>query len=132
MPNVTFIHMVRSDLDQATLVAATAGRGVYTLPVPQFNPYNSVGDKVGVFDIDGYSVSTGGYASAFDVMGTLAAGFPAKTVDWGVARDKALTGDWNGDGVSTVGLYRNSSGDGQFLLKDSNDSATPITYQFYY
>src|SRR5262249_3395741 len=37
-----------------------------------------------------------------------------------------------GDGVSTVGLFRTSSGDGAFYLKDSNDPATPVKYQFYF
>ncbi len=38
-----------------------------------------------------------------------------------------MAGDWNGDGVDTIGVYRN----GLFLLRDSNSSGSEL-YSFYF
>jgi hypothetical protein len=43
-----------------------------------------------------------------------------------VSGPKAVAGDWDGDGVDTVGLF--DSGKGQFFLQNGNSSASPITY----
>lgn len=40
--------------------------------------------------------------------------------------DMVILGDWNGDGIDTVGVFRN----GQFLLRDSNASGSPVAYTF--
>jgi hypothetical protein len=37
---------------------------------------------------------------------------------YGVASDIPIAGDWNGDGVDTIGIYRN----GQFFLRNSNNT----------
>jgi signal peptidase I len=36
--------------------------------------------------------------------------------DWGMATDTPITGDWDGDGVDTIGVFR----DGQWILSNSN------------
>lgn len=45
----------------------------------------------------------------------------------GDASDLPIAGDWNGDGISTIGVYRSSSG--QFFLSDSN-TAPNVRYAF--
>ncbi|MHB8625408.1 MAG: 6-bladed beta-propeller [Aggregatilineales bacterium] len=47
-------------------------------------------------------------------------------VSYAAAGDLALVGDWNGDGVDTIGLFRN----GQFLLQDSNRVQSGPDYNF--
>ncbi len=37
-------------------------------------------------------------------------------INYGIPGDKPITGDWNGDGVDTIGVYRN----GVFYLRNSN------------
>ncbi|MEP7290088.1 MAG: SBBP repeat-containing protein [Chloroflexota bacterium] len=45
---------------------------------------------------------------------------------FGIATDLPVVGDWNGDGIDTVGVYRA----GQFLLRDSNSPGAPTVYTF--
>jgi uncharacterized delta-60 repeat protein len=45
-------------------------------------------------------------------------GFADSTFFYGQAGDQPLAGDWNGDGVDTIGIYRN----GTFFLRNSNGS----------
>ncbi|MFN7210843.1 MAG: hypothetical protein ACK4P1_10705, partial [Aggregatilineales bacterium] len=46
----------------------------------------------------------------------------------GASGDVPVAGDWNGDGVETIGYYRPSTG--QFFLTDSNTPSAPIVYSF--
>lgn len=50
------------------------------------------------------------------------------TLALGGSGDMPAAGDWNGDGVDTIGIYRSSSG--RFFLKDSNLPSAPIAYSF--
>jgi uncharacterized repeat protein (TIGR01451 family) len=46
---------------------------------------------------------------------------------YGIAGDKAVTGDWNGDGIDTIGVFRG----GTFFLRNSNNSGfgdTTVAY----
>ncbi len=45
-------------------------------------------------------------------------GFADREFFYGVAGDVPVAGDWNGDGVDTIGIYRN----GTFFLRNSNSS----------
>lgn len=46
---------------------------------------------------------------------------------YGVAGDKPIAGDWNGDGVDTLGIYRN----GTFYLRNSNTTgAADVVFPF--
>ncbi len=47
---------------------------------------------------------------------------------FGDPSDLPVAGDWNGDGISTVGLYRQSTG--EFFLKDENSFGAPVVYSF--
>jgi matrixin len=43
----------------------------------------------------------------------------------GNAGDRPVTGDWNGDGIDTIGVYRPSNG--AFYLRNSNSAGAPFT-----
>jgi hypothetical protein len=43
-------------------------------------------------------------------------GFADITLTYGLPGDKPVVGDWDGDGVDTIGVYRN----GVFYLRNSN------------
>jgi len=45
-------------------------------------------------------------------------------INYGVPGDKPITGDWNGDGTDTIGVYRN----GVFYLRNSNTVGTADTF----
>jgi peptidoglycan/xylan/chitin deacetylase (PgdA/CDA1 family) len=60
-------------------------------------------------------------ASVHDTLWQLRSGLQSGTVQtfaYGVASDQKLTGDWNGDGVRTPGVFRA----GTFYLRNSNTS----------
>ena len=42
---------------------------------------------------------------------------------FGQPGDQPVAGDWNGDGIDTIGVYRPSTG--QFLLRNSNTNGIP-------
>ena len=43
-------------------------------------------------------------------------GFADVAINYGLSGDYPVTGDWNGDGIDTIGIYRN----GSFYLRNSN------------
>lgn len=43
-------------------------------------------------------------------------GFADIALNYGLGGDLPVTGDWNNDGIDTIGVYRNA----QFLLRNSN------------
>jgi hypothetical protein len=43
-------------------------------------------------------------------------GFADVALNYGLPGDQPLTGDWDGDGIDTIGVYRN----GTFYLRNSN------------
>lgn len=53
----------------------------------------------------------------------------ATTVNFGQAGDLPVVGDWNGDGVDTVGTYRPSTGE-FFLTNSTNAAAVDFTIRF--
>ncbi len=87
--------------------------------VQRFGSPNPKSDTIGV-----YRPST----KTFYLRSTNTTGFADITIpmSYAAAGDLALAGDWNGDGVDTVGLFRN----GTFLLQDSNRVQTGANYAF--
>jgi hypothetical protein len=55
-------------------------------------------------------------------------GFANLVLALGASGDIPVAGDWDGDGVETVGFYRPSTG--QFFLTNSNTPSAPILYNF--
>jgi subtilisin family serine protease len=54
-------------------------------------------------------------------------GFADVVLTYGLPGDKPIAGDWDGDGVSTIGVYR----DGVFLLRNSNTNGfADIAFSF--
>jgi hypothetical protein len=49
---------------------------------------------------------------------------------FGLPGDIPVMGDWNGDGVKTVGVYRNFSNFGRFYLRNSNSSGASWSFNF--
>ncbi len=61
------------------------------------------------------------------VRNTNDTGFADVEFFYGVASDIPIAGDWDGDGVDTIGIYRN----GQFFLRNSNTTgAADINFAF--
>lgn len=52
----------------------------------------------------------------------------AVLIPMGEPGDYPVAGDWDGDGVDTIGVYRPSAG--QFFLKNANTADAPIVYEF--
>jgi hypothetical protein len=57
----------------------------------------------------------------------LAEGQPDVTITFGNSSTLPVVGDWNGDGVDTIGTYDTTNS--LFSLKDSNSSGAPISYE---
>jgi FtsP/CotA-like multicopper oxidase with cupredoxin domain len=84
---------------------ATSSGGMLTyLQFASTNP-----DTVGVF-----RPSTGDIF----LKNTNSSGFADAHIIYGMPGDKPITGDWDGDGIKTIGIYRN----GSFFLRNSNTS----------
>jgi tripartite motif-containing protein 71 len=83
--------------------------------VQRFGSPNPKTDTVGVWRPS---------ARTFFLRNSNTTGVADITVDlsaWALSGDKPMVGDWNGDGVDTVGVYRS----GQFLLRESNTPGFP-------
>ncbi len=84
--------------------------------VPNWQPIPKL-DTIGVF-----RPSTG----QFLLRNFNTAGPPNITITFGQSGDQPLAGDWDGDGVDNVGVFRN----GQFLLRQPRAIVNPITVNF--
>lgn len=78
-------------------------------------------DSAGVFDAASVS---------FNLRNALDSGPASFTAFFGATGDLPITGDWDGDGVSTIGLFRPSTG--QFFLHNRIEStgSPDITFNF--
>ncbi len=96
-------------------VVLVASSGGGPTPTPTTTPLPPMADTIGVYK-DGVfylrNSNTSGVADITAVFG-------------GAPSDLPVVGDWNGDGVDTIGVYRNDVG--VYLLSDSNTSPT-VTY----
>jgi hypothetical protein len=56
---------------------------------------------------------------------------PVVSFSWGAAGDRPLAGDWNGDGVDTVGVYRPSSPNVFYLAtSDTDGGGSPVAVSY--
>ncbi len=65
-------------------------------------------------------------SQVFHLSTSLAGGMPTQSIHYGQAGDVPLVGDWDGDGIRTLGVWRN----GLVYLKDSNAPSAPVTAVF--
>ena len=111
-------------------------------PDLQFS-FGQAGDIPIVGDWDGDGVDTIGvyrrasslhFSSLFLLRNSNSSGAADITVSFGSLNDAPLAGDWNGDGVDTIGLFRKPVGTATattFLLRNSNTAGTAdITVNF--
>ncbi|MEK6333662.1 MAG: SBBP repeat-containing protein [Acidobacteriota bacterium] len=91
---------------QTTL--AGGGLDAFILKIGSINP-----DTIGVF----HPPAIARPVDDFRLRNSNTAGPPDLVVDFGQAGDQPLAGDWNGDGIDDVGVFRPSTG--QFLLRQT-------------
>jgi hypothetical protein len=53
---------------------------------------------------------------ALYLKNTNTTGFADIQINYGIAGDRPVTGDWNNDGIDTIGVYRS----GTFYLRNTN------------
>lgn len=99
--------------------------------VPIVGDWNGDGiDTVGVYR----PAPAGGQEGTFLLRNSNTAGPPDITIDYGGFGDQPAVGDWNGDGVDTIGVYRPAGSPGQeatWLLRNSNTPGQPeITFRY--
>jgi hypothetical protein len=87
-----------------------------SLPTATLTPIPAAPDKVGVFKDGIWYLRFNNAPGLADVV-----------TSFGLGSDYPVTGDWNGDGVDTLGLLRPS--DGRFLLSNSNTVGV-VAYNF--
>jgi hypothetical protein len=79
-------------------------------PTASNTPVPPVPDTIGVYENGLFFLRNSNTTGSEDIL----------AIFGGDASDLPVVGDWNGDGVDTVGVYRNSTG--FFFLSDSNTS----------
>ena len=90
---------------QATITVTAPGASPQSITVSQAP--DSGADTIGMFrPSDGF----------FYLRNSNSSGFADTSFFYGQAADIPLSGDWNADGITTIGVFRN----GQFLLRNSN------------
>ncbi len=55
---------------------------------------------------------------------------PISRINFGIASDKPVVGDWDGDGKFEVGVFRASGSVGQFILDLNNDGVADVRVNF--
>jgi hypothetical protein len=94
--------------------------GTYTIEATSCNP-NAVGSYTISAQRQKNPTTPGQYRPSNGfvyIRNTNDTGIANSEFFYGIASDIPISGDWNGDGVDTVGIYRN----GQFFLRNSNDT----------
>jgi hypothetical protein len=79
-------------------------------------------------DIFGVQWIYGRDNGVFHLKNKLTGGAPSSSFTFQNFNDRPVAGDWNGDGMDTIGIWRSSNGN--FILRDGNPFGT--NYQFQY
>jgi hypothetical protein len=112
---LTTIYHVSIDPQATSIVAWTHGRSVWWLAIPQAPVARP--DTIGVYNGGNWFLRNTNSAGAADI-----------TVSFGGdPSDFPVVGDWNGDGVDSIGIYRSSTG--IFFLSNSNTTPN-VDYSF--
>lgn len=77
----------------------------------------SPGDTIGIFRTS---------PATFYMRNTNTTGYADSQITFGLPTDYPVVGDWNGDGIDTVGVYRASTG--QFFLTDAWEGTPSVDY----
>ncbi|MBX3080629.1 MAG: S8 family serine peptidase [Anaerolineae bacterium] len=64
--------------------------------------------------------------TTFYLRNSNSTGVADESITFGASTDFPITGDWNGDGIDTPGVYRQTTG--QFFLTDSTSDPAALTY----
>ncbi len=114
--------------DQTSLLVFSATEGVnYYIQIAQYNGYYTSGSRTTPTGGNlKFHIILGGGADTVGVFrpsdGALylknsnTSGFADIAINYGTAGDYPVTGDWDGNGTATIGIYRN----GVFYLRNSN------------
>jgi len=130
-PNVNNLSLVGCSDDtastfQSQLVLKLNGGQTYYIEIAQYNGY-SVGSEVtptgGTLHFRALAVGGPDTVGVFRpsngalyLKNTNATGFADIQINYGQAGDYPVTGDWDGNGTDTIGIYRN----GSFYLRNAN------------
>lgn len=68
------------------------------------------------------------HAGTFSLKNTLGAGPADEIIKLGTSQMLPVVGDWDGDGVDTVGVYDPATS--RFMLQNINETGAPIAYNF--
>ncbi|MBX3084951.1 MAG: S8 family serine peptidase [Anaerolineae bacterium] len=93
-----------------TLTATPTATATNSVPYP---------DTIGIFRQSN---------ATFYMRNSNTTGFADSSITFGASTDFPITGDWNGDGIDTVGVYRPTTG--QFFLTDSTANPAVLHYAF--
>ncbi len=100
--------------------------------------------RTGTLTISGQTVTVNQAVSAFETVGlfrrsdgffylrnSLTGGFADLSFFFGQNNDIPLSGDWDGDGTTTIGVFRIVSGTATFFLKNSNSAGfADVSFSF--
>jgi hypothetical protein len=130
-PNINSLTFVGCNDDtansfQSQLVLRLTGGTLYYIEIAQYNGdtvNNTVPATGGTLNFraiaTGGADTTGVFRPSNGVIflkNTNASGFADIAINYGLAGDYPVVGDWDGNGTATIGVYRN----GRFLLRNSN------------
>ncbi len=121
LPNAP-VNSLNMDFAKTTILASTHSRGVFAMPIPQTDVSQGTGDTVGIFNRNFTTCGCGEYL----LRNSLTSGGADINIHDGVTADLPVVGDWDGQGTTSVGVYR--PGLSKFILKDSNAPLAPITH----
>ncbi|HEY7833867.1 MAG TPA: hypothetical protein VIG30_09880 [Ktedonobacterales bacterium] len=116
LPNANVVQLA-IDSAHTTIAAFTHGRGEWRLDIPE--TAGGTGDTPGIFRPSD---------STFFLRNSLTTGPSDESVVFGNSSYYPVAGDWNGDGIDTVGVYNSSTA--AFSLKDTNTTGAPVVYHF--
>ena len=102
------------DIDGSRTWTAGVDRITASFGIPTDRPVAGDWNGDGIDDIGMWRPSTGRFYLDIDGSRTWTAGVDLITASFGIPTDRPMTGDWNGDGIDDIGVWR--PGTGRFYL----------------
>jgi hypothetical protein len=101
--------------------------GTSAVDIPLAGDWTGDGkDKAGIYRNGAFFLSIPIIVPGPNGQPTQSFAFIGASIAGGQPTDKPVVGDWNGDGVDTIGVYR----DGRWLLANSNTGSAPVAFDF--